>query len=813
MKTIVIKWKRISLLVIAFCTLFSASMIAQNNIAYSDVDSIGDIWVITLDKSGSMLKDKTSNPNKPKYVSPSQIADSIMPWLSQKPNLLSLINYDHDKIAIFETGYGTKKEHSYGKIFKDTIGLDQCFMHLFLPPSNFYTNKQDGLEKILLNRIDSKDTSYCYLESFVSQIRVLALSRIVDYLKEHGRTNSFRKIHLIIITDDADENDQWKTDYYSIKFRSNKKHQELNDLTTKYFYNSFTQQGGGIIDEQEDYTKTGLRSKYHIYLYDYKTKQQNTDSTSFVGNSLVDITPMNGTELTFERKCDVLESDTIDFVFIEWISINGKKYQVNKYLIDTLKTAQQYAINALTNKTIVKGQIQVQYIDSIFGHHTRKINFEQESTILSERAFAWQKRVILLLIMCCIIALIYVLIILPYKRIMTIYTSEGKKMCVRRGYKWQWKETVNPVLLSTKQRNTFQPIATIFAKHSCFSSKKMANVTNGKQYYWVIDSPNPLSSSEQIKGINTSMDVMRYVQRDVHCPSLIKDVYTQLALCKIDELTVSQHKWIRSIGRFMQRCYHKICPHYFYWVQVYQANASISIISPSLPDNPFLFELVDAKLQKPGINDPDVSRILYQYYNQFDLPTGDVLISIENDNGNMTWNVFLLQSRLRQGKGISSVKHLLHYTHAIVDDKERDVLCQNLKKAIYKELHVDRIVVFYPNNLEYIIIPFLIEQNVHMNYIYLVEDTIEQKAHQIYSPLTDQLDASNPRKMVSIRKAKYEMELFTSLIPFRNGKEMPQNGAAYRESTDKFSSGNALQGELFINNKYIHLFNKNIHIH
>ena len=156
---------------------------ANKSALINDVDSIGDLWIFALDKTGSMLYERL-DPYHRVRIKPQDIADDVIKRLNREDGILDCIDYTQDKIAIYETGYGFSKEDSYGHRFDCAESLDKSFIHIVQTPSPFKTNGKRGLMKVLRDKLGREN--YVYQESFVSQIRVLILSRIVDYIKENG---------------------------------------------------------------------------------------------------------------------------------------------------------------------------------------------------------------------------------------------------------------------------------------------------------------------------------------------------------------------------------------------------------------------------------------------------------------------------------------------------------------------------------------------------------------------------------------------------------------------------------------------------
>lgn len=771
---------------------------ANKSALINDVDSIGDLWIFALDKTGSMLFERV-DPYRRVRINPQDIADDVIKRLNREDGILDCIDYTQDKIAIYETGYGFSKEDSYGHRFDCAESLDKSFIHIVQTPQPFKTNGKKGLMRVLRDKLERDN--YVYQESFVSQIRVLILSRIVDYIKENDLGNSFRNIHLVIVTDDADENDQWKTDYYAIKFRSKKKFEELNALHSKYIYSSFTQLGGGYLEERSD--MTDISAAKHIYLYDYVTLQQKDKKVE--GVDFVKIVPLDGSCINVKVILNEYESDEIDFVYIEQLKINDQELHIGRYITDTSSIAINYNNGLCKNKVEIKGQVQLQYVDSIYGVHARKIDFETHCVVLPQGIRIFINVLYIILATFIILTIIFFVWILPNIRVMTIYVDNAI-LQIRRGYKWQWKETINP-LLYTIYNGKKKQLKTVFAKHPCYNYLSAAHCIENNTI-WVIDSHRPLRYSTQLNRADSMMDIKKYIQRNDATPSIIKSLYESWWISRMDILVNSRHKWVRGIGRNIRTVYNMTSPHYLYWGTMQDVEKSTIVNSPILPKVPFFLELKTLKTNYTT----NIDYLLSAYYMSHSTSHADVLITIQKENTNLVWNIFQLQSKLHLGYGISAAQRLMHYEHPLINKLAYQNLIIRLKNTIKKELKTSSIYVldYSTSIVPSCEISFNVEDNIWMSYMYLVDDTIEGCAQMIYSPLSDTLSPSNPRKMVTISQSKYDKELFTSLLPFDSEQDRPKDGVCRRESTIKFLAGGALYGELHIDKNIVRFLNVTI---
>lgn len=784
--------------------------LSRENASYLDVDSIGDLWAFVVDASGSM---------KDKGYRKTWMSEELSEFIMDKLNCLHILdrpNYERDRFFIMYSGIYSGSIENNKMFLRNELAKEGSFTHHFIHPHVGNENvhfHRENLKKYLRTNISR--CSFPYKYSCVSQIRTCVLDTIIHKMQRNNKADSFNHIYIVTITDDSDINDQWRKDYKEMLCNAPQRIPEINALNKRYIHNPFNDDGGGDLIEIATTFVPSPKTAYapKVWLHKYSTLQQAPSKALLSNNELVDIAPMDGKQVQLMRKTAHYENDSIDFIYIDAIIVNGQSIPVHKYMTDSLCVKKSYSNGFFTNEVEIQGGIQVHYTDSVLGSHAKKIGMTYKGKTATTVFDAFCRVGIIIGICVLLFLLVYFMVILPMKRVMRVYTPEGHEMRVRRGYSWQWLETINPVLLSSIQSKTATPIQTMLAKHTCFRSKRVGTSADVKPYYWLIDSSRPFVSTEQLSAINTSMDMMRYVEREAHCPQKVKDLYKNWTLSKIDSLTLSPRKWVRQWGRFLQRCYHLCCPHYLYWVDVECLDDSVVVTSPLLPDSPFLFEISRLQTRDVPVSEQYVNRLLSQYYESADMQVAEVLVTVERDSTLTSWEVFQLQSRVRFGNGIGFAKHMMHYTHDTVSDAEQRRMESRIHKAICKEMHVSRVAIFHPNSEPMCILPFRVEKNAFMSYLYLVDDTIEQRSHRLYSPLSDQLDADNPRKMVALRKAQYDMELFTSLLPFKSGKDIPMQGAARRESTEKFPAGGAMQGELRINDKQVYFLNKNIKTH
>lgn len=741
----------------------------QSKIAQCDVDSLGDLWIITLDKTGSMLSEVTVTGAR-KAWTPTQIADDVIKKLAKEGGILDQINYSHDRIAIMETGYGVKESDSFGKGFCAAPPLDSSFIHVIQTPQKFNTNRKNGLKKILGKQLKN---AYKYRESFVSQIRVLALHRLIEWICLHGQGQIFRKIHIVTITDDADENDQWKMDYYTIK-RDPQKMKQLNALHSKYVYSTFNQKGGGYLDEREQFTDAS--SKNHIYMYDYVTCQQSAREIICSEDSVIRLTPLNGKTINIQLVQEQIGSEKVCFAYIDTITINNIDYPVCQYMTDKMCLDQIYDINPINNEIVIRGKLQVQYNDSILGSHFKCYPFQQynkDYTAVIHKTF---DAVICFLIMAMLLTLIIVFWLIPNMTLFTVCVSDGRQIRIRRGYRWQW-DRLTPLGVLYEGN-------ILFAKHKCF--KRRTSLLTEKDecsYLLVIDSPLPMTFT---KSVNILSDTSRNnIYRNAkdsfgRYPSIVLQRYKKTIAGNISRLQNSRIRWVRlKLYPILNQCVFHFRPHYYYWGN----NMEGFISTPYLRNHQFLLEN-----QKDG----NITRddLWLNTFYQGAYPEADVLICIEYLDNQVLWDVYELCSLKISGFGIGSVKHLIHYRQKNAIVSELLPIKKGLMRAIHREMGVDRIVCL--DTIQ------KCEHNIHFNvlkanymaYICLVENTEEEKCNVLYSPLTD---ADRTEKNIVIDSCAVSRLIWTSLIPFASKKVRPMGDISCCESLDIVREGPSCQ--------------------
>lgn len=770
-------------------TLFCFTASAQTNQFFNpqcDVDSIGNLWVFTVDKSGSMLSERIAYANH--HWSPQRIKNDVITRLSREGGILDQIDYTRDYVTLIETGYGTEEFHSYGDGFRAAESLDSSFIHIEKTFLKFSTNKKSGLESVLSDMLCQSD--YKYQQSFVSQIRVLSLHRLVKLIQEYEFGLRFNKIYIVTITDDADVNDQWRNDYYFIKLDPNKM-QELNNLHSRYVFSSFTQKGAGNFNELREFTD--LSSKNHIYMYEYVTRQQTTNDIKCKDDSIITLSPLDGNAFSMQLNMRQIVSDSICFIYVDTVSVNGERYPICRYLNDTLYLMQEYDMASIKNDIVISGKIQVQYWDSIYGTHYKNYAFVQHNKDYTSSVHSVIDGVTITFIALVFALLFYVLLILPNRLVMKVYTPDGSMMRVRRGYRWQW-EKLTPLACYTQNLS-------LFAKHKCFSRGKNTAMSYDSLDGIIIDSPVPLVVTKNVLSDSSRNNISSNAENSCGMyPDVIVKMYEETLAGRVSNLSNSRFKWVRrKLYPFINRFLFSITPHYYYWGDAMQGLIS----SPILDCSNLLLEFND----KNGRFTSD-DKWLNMYY-EGDYPVAEVLVCTQRHGNDVVWDVYQLCNRKINGYGISSAKHLIHFLQEDTDVSLIAGIRKQLEKAIRNELKVSKIL--YLDSLDNLYrdrwVHFNIQEATCMAYVCLVECTLEEKCQVLYSPFTD---SDIEEKNVVIAPSAVSRLIWTSLVPFASKKKRPSGNIAAYESLDIVREGPACQKLLSLKNRRIVFDNINI---
>ena len=353
-------------------------------------DSLPNLWIVTMDKSGSMTVSARGGVKENLNYVIRMLKESVYPYINFKKDHFvfyntGIVNRGEEFDEVFKNLKGSFTDayiHQYGYVHKrrKSIKLDENL--------GFFTNKESGLDDILTEYMEaSKDWQnvYLYQKSFVSLISPLALNKTIKIFKkkeQNPRYNlqNFNKIFVLSITDDADavsdKNDQWLTDYKTIK-KYPKLLKEINDVISSLVTSPFnlTQKPFArfvpVKNMSDNYWK--------ILLYRYETFQSLPDTLKQA--NLLDLKKMDDVKQLRVLQ-NTINGDSIELISLQTIKFNDSIYRAN-YTFDDIISLDLKPNKFLKNNLTVEGFAQVVYEDSVLGKKRKKIYFKQNFSYYS----------------------------------------------------------------------------------------------------------------------------------------------------------------------------------------------------------------------------------------------------------------------------------------------------------------------------------------------------------------------------------------------------------------------------------------------
>ena len=426
----------------------------------TDMDSLGNIWIVTIDKSGSMVQRSTYG--LPKSCTKQNVYDCLHEHVQKslsECNVLKSLDFSTDRFIFLRSGY------PYYPLRKNEPPLDDCFIRH--TDGQFHSfKKADDLFNLILYIIDTID--YNYNTSWVSQIQTFSLVKALRSLHEIQQDIVFNKLYVVTITDDADGTTQWEKDYQLIKSFDTNKVEEISRTNSKYIYNVITKQGAG-------YFKPVFVSDHrqpHLTITCYQTLQGKSNVCDAA--NVYKLCPTNGKTLKlFTRK--TFNGDKICFTVLDSFKINGRAYPVGqKYTKSTIKLNQDYAQKSDWNHVELFGTVQVEYNDSILGTHYKQIRFTQAIDKMSVAMVVKRGGLAVSLLTVLVAVLWFVFKYIPNRELFKIYTG-SKVYTVKRGFHCQWSSENTQILSVRTYANA--DVSILCARHPNISSE-----TNKTEY-------------------------------------------------------------------------------------------------------------------------------------------------------------------------------------------------------------------------------------------------------------------------------------------------------------------------------------------
>ena len=387
---------------------------AQNPVERDRVlprDSMPDLWVITMDMSGSMA------------------SSSVRGNLHSIPNKISSLvkkygNTDKDDFVLFKSGAEERillrtenDQHKYNDytLVSHLVRQEHGLMN--------YKSVLSNIQYLVADR-----ALFHYDLSFTALIRPLSIHLLG---KTVGKDLSgYNHIYHVLITDDGDINDQWLLDYRYMKNRAPKHFTCYNELLPKIACSEFdfTDKKTGKFVEIE----TKDKSQPHIYLTEYETYEKNHPSKILPLDSLIEVYDFHKDFVSLRMR----DFDTaVAFVYVKLCSINGDSIPVSTYLYpDTiLKIPYNHAYGKfLLNDISVEGSYQESYQDNILGLQYRTIPFNEpfQNRIYTQETKNIAKDVLYTIVLLLVAALVFTLI---WRNMVVLRVFvNGKRMSIKR---------------------------------------------------------------------------------------------------------------------------------------------------------------------------------------------------------------------------------------------------------------------------------------------------------------------------------------------------------------------------------------------
>lgn len=735
----------ISLVTLVIMVLYSLPLRSQTK-----TEDLGNIWIVTIDKSGSMKDGKSD----------SKLRSECAYVLSAIDRYDEYIDFQKDRFFIFHTGLHNQYRGGIrnSTILKNALSPDSSFTDLFIHPEGeqyrSLKNKKQ-LRQLISARLQQ---DFIYQWSFVSQIRVTALDKALCYLSEHNLNDSYLNIFILTITDDADANDQWKNDYRAIKSASRVRLEELNDLQEKLIYNGLTGRGNGELEELEEDDKLGI----HVYLYKYCSKQQLFDDKYLADeiSSNISLEHTGANKLLVGLNEKDYQGVSVVYWQIDTIKINGKIDAIHvphKYFVgDTQLSLSEDISNLKVNHVDIVGRVQVQYQDSILGSHYKDIPFYIQSKYLvsqyQHKSFVW---LICLISIAFICFLVFYYVILPKSVIFSVYLPDSKKVVIRHGYRFSYPSQV-PLLLLTSYRHQYDYLVNNNSQISIESIN--GNEIRDKKILIVSRIPLNLENPVFIADVYN-----RYIDCSSDMSDALKYDYSQTIQSHLVERYNNQDPKYSDFTRWIFDVVNKVYPRYYYEIDPSATQSQYTIESPLRSHTLFLIDF--QKAQKNV--DPIAEKILMAYYSDRTYGRADAVLAVnKSDADGIAIDICLIEQKNNGVPCISNVSHIYHHLikDGISDDK-LVVVINHLKRLLHRTIGARKIVLLDKfddvrgsNDVHH----FNVSKPVYNRFIMFIEANEKSRSQLVYSPFAPY------SKFVSLHPTKHAGYLYDVIIPVSN---------------------------------------------
>ena len=740
------------------CTLVALLLLLMPGYAAPDKDikELGQVWVITVDKSGSMLTKTT----------PSLLGESVENRLLNG-GALNKADFSKDRFLFYTSGVSFVVENGMGNELRRAEPFDKSFIHATDGKLHSFPDKKSCAAHI---RRILEEKNYTHKLSFVSQIRLFSIVKAVNELKALGEQENYNQLMVLTITDDADQSDQWATDYRTLKQAAPNKLQQVNDSTAKYLYNSLNGKGLGSMEclysEEKEIP--------HLWVYEYRTLISMVPEQD---RKLFSVAAADGENISLKPLKDRIDGDEVCFYTLDSIRINRQFLSIR----DTSPFTGHNTITGTYDNTLQKnqvtlwGHVQVRYLDPVLGMHFKTIPFVQQETVLSQK----QKTLIIILsILVGLLAigiLAWLLIIRPRQKLFVIYSGLGSVTTVRRGFASSWKGNQIPIQSYEGEPGKF-PFGCFSRKGRYISTSKFTTDTEVEADDVLILSHTPLLLSEaftcqNVNEVRVAIDTGKNIEsvsatHGDQYPPLLQQVYENTPFYRYyGKESILSRMAIWVLNRFGKL--------YFYHIpSITQAQKVYVCAHKVYPHKGFI---LDYHTTLKETEDPVVDAALTQYYSNKEYPQADFLVCCEMVF--FQWRIIQLESSSFQAPSLRNVKNYIRFAQK--DDTPPSELYP-LFKAMLKKLYPKARICFVTCSLSSRQdFQFCVHNASAPGFISFVESTDEAKSQLLYSPFED---GDSTEKGIQLAPGLDSGHLYLSAIP------LPLTGNKKSTLTKKLSN-------------------------
>ena len=412
---------------------------------FQDIDSIGNLWVVTVDLSGSMIDGghfhgKTVKA-KAQYMA-NQLALRLI-----KGKAFDLADFNRDSFLFFTSGY------AYDRLRKNAPSFDECFIH-HTDEKIYRFSSRDELVHHIHGLLDRSKYAYAYKQSFVSQIVTFSAVKASKFIAQRHQGCCYDCMYVVTLTDDAEGTQQWMNDFKNIKKWDIKKVEEISNVTSRYVYNSLTGSGKGRM------TELSADESGHVHVRSYRYELLDAAAQTVRGTEIMALSARDGKALSMKLPF-VYKGDFVEFVQIDSLCVNGKMLRVGqRFGLDEMEGAifVDYDTKRFKNDFVVYGYMQVEYPDLLWGEHLRKVYFEQAASLMPARTI-WQISIYLVGSVLLLIVLLWVLLKGIPNIVLLRISIANNNFCVLRCRRSNWKkEGTHLMSCILKEDGTIAPL-------------------------------------------------------------------------------------------------------------------------------------------------------------------------------------------------------------------------------------------------------------------------------------------------------------------------------------------------------------------